>query len=128
MSISPKTTEITGVDDPSWLGSAHGLDSTETITLDASLFDEETHYPDGYLPSGLNLAKVTATSLYGPYDADATDGREVFEGHLVAPRPVDGQARIVAAELTHGKVRAANLPIPLDAAGQADAAGRIRYI
>lgn len=130
VSIAPRTSDPGWVtDDPSWLGSAHGTDSTETGTVDTALFTAATHYPDGYLPSGLPLAKVTATGLYGPYDNTAADGREVFVGHLVGPREVvSATQRIAVGILTHGTVREANLPITIDSAGKADAAGRIRYI
>lgn len=130
VSIAPQSSDPGWVtDDPSWLGSAHGTDATETVTLDVSLFDAETHYPDGYLPSGLNLAKVTTTGLFGPYDNAATDGRGTFEGHLVAPRHVaSATQRIAAGMLTHGRVVEANLPVPIDASGKTDAAGRIRYV
>lgn len=129
VSIAPRVSDPGWVtDDPSWLGSAHGTDSTQTVTLDASLFTAETHYPDGYLPSGLNLAKVTATGLYGPYDNTEDDGREVFKGHLVGPREVPtATAKIAAAILVHGTVREENLPIAIDSAGKADATG-IQYI
>lgn len=127
--IAPQSADGPVTDDPSWLGSAHGTDSTETVTLDASKFTKNTHYPDGFIPSGTNLGKVTATGLYGPYDDAANDGRQTFVGHLIAPRVVPASdARIGAGMLTHGKVVAANLPVALDANGKADAAGRIRYI
>lgn len=128
--IQPRTTEYQVPDDPSWLGSAHGLDATGTITLDAAAFTAETHYPDGYIPGGTPLAEITATHLYGPYTtADTTTGLGVLAGHLVASKAVKAaDAKIVAAILTHGKVRAANLFLPVDAAGKADVAGRIQYV
>lgn len=128
VSIAPQPGTSFITDDPSWLGSAHGTDATETVTLDVAKFTAGTHYPNGYLPSGLNLGKVTATGLYGPYDNAASDGREVFVGHLAGPRKVDSASqKIAAAMLTHGKVREANLPVAIDANGKADAAGRIQY-
>lgn len=53
-----------------------------SITLNMATFVAADHYPQGYLPSGLLLGKITATGLYGPYDATATDGREVAAGFL----------------------------------------------
>lgn len=38
------------------------------------------HYPNGFIPSGCVLGQVTATGLYGPYDATASDGRQVAKG------------------------------------------------
>ena len=128
--IQPRTTEYQVPDDPSWLGSAHGLDATDTITLDAAAFDPETAYPDGYIPGGTPLAEITATGLYGPYTtANTTTGLGVLAGHLVTSKAVKAaDAKIVAAILTHGKVREANLFLPVDAAGKADVAGRIQYV
>lgn len=130
VSIAPRVSDPGWVtDDPSWLGSAHGTDSTETVTLDASLFTAETHYPDGFIPSGTPLAKVTATGLYGPYDGAEDDGRETLVGFLIGPREVPtASAKIAAGLLVHGKVVEANLPIAVDANGKADVAARIRFI
>jgi hypothetical protein len=57
------------VEKRSWLLSQHGTDpgTTPSITLDVSAFTAGVHYPNGYIPSGTNLAKITATGLYGPY-------------------------------------------------------------
>jgi hypothetical protein len=38
------------------------------------------HYPNGFIPSGTVIGKVTATSLYGPYDDSASDGRQTAYG------------------------------------------------
>jgi hypothetical protein len=66
MQLNP-TRETLGSGDQSWLGSAHGTNEGKPVTLDISAFTEGTHYPDGYLPSGLPLAELTGTGLYGPY-------------------------------------------------------------
>jgi hypothetical protein len=228
-SIRPHTTNFQ-VDDHSWLGSAHGLDSAETITLDVSTFTAGTHYPNGFILSGMPLSKDPATGLYGPYGgttdevqtvteggsgltsftltfsgqttgsiaaaataatvqaalealsniavgdvvvtggaggpytvtfagtladtnvaqmtatptggtgtvtvatltaggADADANHVALEGHLYGGvEVVTGDTVVGGALLTHGKVRAANLPFPVDANGKADVAGRIRYI
>lgn len=63
----------------SWLLSSHGAEDPGTnpsITLDISKFTAGTHYPNGYIPSGTVVSKVTATGLYGPYDSTASDGRQ----------------------------------------------------
>lgn len=61
-------TETFAVDDQSWLGSRHGIGEAVSVTLDTSAFTESIHYPDGYFKSGIGLAKITATGLYGPYN------------------------------------------------------------
>ena len=57
------------VDKRAWLLSPHGTDpgTTPSITLDVSAFTPSIHYPNGYIPSGTPLGKITATELYGPY-------------------------------------------------------------
>lgn len=52
-----------------WLLSQHGTDpgTTPSITLDVSAFTAGVHYPNGYIPSGTPVAKITASGLYGPY-------------------------------------------------------------
>lgn len=129
VSIAPQSGGGPITDDPSWLGSAHGTDSTETVTLDVSKFTKNTHYPNGFIPSGTKLGKVTTTGLYGPYDNAANDGRETLVGFLVAPREVVSDTQKIAAGLlVHGKVVEANLPFTVDANGKTDVAGRIRFI
>lgn len=129
--ILAQTTESFGSDDQSWLGSAHGTDSTETISLDTSTFTPATHYPDGYFKSGIPLGEITATpGKYGPYDNAATDGRQTLVGFLFAAVKAPSVNTIdpSAAMLTHGKVRASRLPVAVDAAGKADVAGSIRFV
>lgn len=118
----------------SWLGSKHGVDATDTITLNTAMFTA-TFGAQGYVPSGVALGMITAVGAtqgtYGPYDNAATDGRQNMAGHLLTTRGLrGGAARIGAAILNHGKVRLSKLPTGhgVDAAGQADVAGRIIYI
>jgi hypothetical protein len=123
-------TETFGVDDQSWLGSEHGTQATESVTLDTSTFTQATHYPNGYFRSGIPLGKITAGGKYGPYDNAATDGRETLVGFLFAAvkAPSVNTIDVAGAMLVHGKVRSSRLPVAVDAAGQADVAGRIRFI
>ena len=118
-------------EDRSWLGSAHGTDATQTITLDLALFTKETHYPNGFIPSGVTLAKVTATGKYGPYSNAADDGRTVMDGHLFNSThvPADTSIAVGAPILRHGEVVESNLPSGhgLDANGKTDVGTRIIY-
>lgn len=50
------------------------------VTLDISKFTPATHYPNGYIPSGTVIGKVSATGLFGPYDPAASDGRQTAYG------------------------------------------------
>ncbi|MFD9212086.1 head decoration protein [Streptomyces sp. NPDC059544] len=124
------TTQTFGVDDQSWLGSEHGTQATEPVTLDTSTFTPATHYPNGYFRSGIPLGKITAGGKYGPYQGDATDGRETLVGFLYAAvkAPAANTVDVAGAMLVHGKVRSSRLPVAVDAAGQADVAGSIRFI
>lgn len=129
MDLSLKT-EAFGSDDQSWLGSAHGTDATESVTLDTSTFTPATHYPGGFFKSGIPLGKITATGKYGPYSDAAADGRQTLVGFLFAAikAPTDNTIDPSGAMLTHGKVRESRLPVAVDAAGKADVAGSIRFV
>jgi hypothetical protein len=237
MHIAPTTRTFVG-GDPSWLGSAHGTDSTETITVDTTQgFVRETHFPNGFIPQGTPIGKNTSTKTYGFYNgltnevqtvtfaattggtftltwagettsavawgtsgpsaatvqaalvalhsitadditvtgsaggpytatfrgqyagtnvaqmtsdassltsgttatithntttaggAAASTGIDVLAGHLYTDLHVaDGVTAYGAALLTHGKVREARLPFPVDSNGKADVARSIRYI
>jgi hypothetical protein len=128
--LTPRTTSYEH-DRRDWLGSEHGTDATETITINLALFTAATHFPSGFLKSGEPLGKVTATGLYGPYDNGASDGREVCVGLLFSAQPVPAgvtTGNFGEAMLTHGRVINARLPRTVDAAGITDLAGRIRVV
>lgn len=61
-------TETFAVDDQSWLASRHGVGEAVSVTLDTSAFTPSIHYPDGFFKSGIGLAKIAGTGLYGPYN------------------------------------------------------------
>lgn len=115
------------VDNRQWLVGTHGVDVTPGLTLDISKFTKSTHYPNGFIPSGTALGKVTTSGLYGPYDNTASDGREVCAGLLFSfCRAVDQQgntnSKVGGARFVHGVVNAAKLPANsgIDTAGKAD--------
>jgi hypothetical protein len=67
-------TEATFVnEDHSWLASRLGFDTARPITLDLSTFVAGTHYPNGFIPSGMALGQKNADSLYGPYGASPSE-------------------------------------------------------
>ncbi|WP_328721739.1 head decoration protein [Streptomyces sp. NBC_00247] len=125
-----QTVRTFGMDDQSWLGSEHGTQATESITLDVSTFTPATHYPAGYFKSGIPLGQITATKKFGPYSAGASDGRETLVGFLYAAvgAPAVNTTDVSGAMFTHGKVRESRLPVAVDAAGKADVAGSIRFV
>ncbi len=130
MDISLQPTEVWTAENRSWVGSAHGTDVTQTITLKNSLFTAGTHYPDGYVPSGIVLGRVTASGLYGPYDDAASDGRQVAVGFLYSSVKMRASGPDVGAAIHwHGIVIAAKLPFQsgtgsLDANGRTDLAAK----
>jgi hypothetical protein len=69
--------DVYAIEDRSWLGSSFGTNATRTITLDLSLFDPATDYPNGYLPSGMVLGQVASTTLWGPYSGTTDEKQSV---------------------------------------------------
>lgn len=124
--------EVEGRSDNSWLGSAHGTDATQTISVDTGTFTAATHYPDGYLVSGLPLAVTgtdaeTGTDIYGLWTVNATTPVDLA-GFLYTDTPVPVAGAVVgAAILEHGRVKADKLPVSVDDAGMASASGRIIF-
>lgn len=129
--ISPRSTSGPISDDPSWIGGGHGLDTNMTVTIDTALFTAQTHFPNGFIPSGTPIAEVTATGLYGPYTpGDDPAGLGTLYGFLYSPATVEytGQ-KLSVGVLVHGPVVEANLPTSaLDDNGKADVANRIWFI
>lgn len=70
--LSVRSETFLPAEDQTWLGSAHGTQEGDTITLDAALFPVGT-WADGIVKSGTVLGRVTATGLYGPYGQNASE-------------------------------------------------------
>lgn len=108
------TSESFAGEDRSWLKSRKGIGTARPITLDFSLFVSGTHYPNGYLPSGLVLARLTATGRYGYYSDAGTAGAgtDVAHGFLLTSVtvPTSGTGRSAAAMLFEGIVDTTELP------------------
>ena len=116
------------VEDRSWMLSQWGQGPGEnpSVVLDVSAFTANTHYPNGYIPSGTPLGKITAAStddkiVVGPYDGAAADGRETCYGllHSSVKVPASG-ADPGGAVVRAGFIRESRLPVAIDAAGKAD--------
>lgn len=97
------TVSSSGGTDLTWLRSDHGLSNGVNRTLDISKFTSGTHYDAStkVLKSGIGLAKVTATGLYGPYDTTAADGRQLkLDSFLLFEQPLlqaDGSTSVKTA-------------------------------
>ena len=108
-------TETFGGGDLSWLGSTHGIANARTEILDISTFTAGTHYPNGYIPSGLPVAKVGGVLV--PYDATegTTTGAGVLAGFVLTDQPVVGTSGFGVPLIDHGRVKTAKLPIAFTA-------------
>jgi hypothetical protein len=135
MRLGLVTETFSPAEDQSWLGSAHAVETAESVTLDADKF--LTAFPTGIVPSGVVIAKITATSLYAPYTDAATHGAgtDAAAGHLLTTTDLHGTTAGTAVDtpvpyIWHGQVIEAKLPTNhgLTAAGKADMAGRIHYV
>lgn len=126
------------VENLSWKASGFGDEYHPGITLDISKFTAGTHFPNGYIPSGCVLGKITASGMYGPYNDALSDGTNTAAGHLIATVRVTqangaNAAKVSSGLLIRGDVIEANLPFQgatigaIDAAGKTDLAGKIRY-
>jgi hypothetical protein len=131
---------------PQWLRSAKGFNTAYPMTLDVSTWSS-AFYPQGRLPSGLYVGKITSggsTGKYGKYDDAASDGRQTCVGFLLTPvnvaytggRPYGTAAPsvpVAGALLWEGEVILAALQtinnnVALDANGQADLAAKFRFV
>jgi len=66
------------VENRNWyLGTADEPGFTKSVNLDVSGFTAATHYPNGFLKSGIVLGMITATGKYVPYVDAAVDGSGV---------------------------------------------------
>lgn len=59
-------------EDRSWLASQHGTEAIRSVTLDVSAFTEATHFPNGFIPSGMGVAELNS-GLFGPYAGRANE-------------------------------------------------------
>lgn len=76
MTIAPFTSHTyLPSEDQRWIapGGIDALRDADSITLDRSAFDLVTAFPNGVIPSGVVLGKITATGLYGPYGASPSE-------------------------------------------------------
>lgn len=111
-------------------------DYKPNVTLDISKFTAGTHYPNGYIPSGTVIGKVTATGLFGPYSNAASDGTEVAYGMTYGDvRAIRsngstatkvGTGAVVSGTVAQGKLPFQSGTGSIDTAGKADLA-QVRF-
>lgn len=100
-----KTTQY-GSGDFTWLLNTDGLDEAITAVAPIAGFTAGTHYPNGYLPSGLPV-RVDARGNVRPW-ADAAGARL---GFLKGDHKVTGDAKINISFVARGNIKTAKLPI-----------------
>lgn len=111
------TTEKFGPGDTSWLGNGHALRDSLTGTVVVSDFTKDTHYKDGYLPSGLPVNRANLAALK-PY----TGGAGEVLGFITFDQSVHpGATTLAVPVMAHGTIRTKRLPVTLPSAALADA-------
>lgn len=104
-------------DNQEWLGSAHGTTEADSCTLDPT--PTLVAFPDGQVPSGVEISE-RADGRFGPFAAaDATAGRRA--GFLLHAVQVRAGVNAVGALLWHGQVIAAKVPLGVGAVAPAAA-------
>lgn len=93
--------------DQRWIGSRHALDSARTATVDPALFTKATHYPAGYLPSGLPVNAADPKNV-GPWTGGAGEVLRFLKDNHEVEADVD---EIHVALLWHGLIKTAYLPV-----------------
>jgi hypothetical protein len=117
------------VGDRRWLLAEPDVKFNET--LDISKFTAGTHFPNGFIPSGTVVGRVTATQLLGPYLDAASDGTQTAVGISYGDARVTRQDGTNATKVSisvvtfDAAVSVSKLPFQsgagaIDANGQAD--------
>ena len=103
-------TETFGGGDQSWLGGTHGIVDARFEIIDISTFSAGTHYPNGYIPSGLPVAKVGGVLV--PYDVleATTTNAGILAGHILTDQAVVGTADFAVPLYDQGRVITAKVP------------------
>lgn len=129
------TTTTTVTDDRTWLASLDGVHEAQTVTVDTSKLTAGTHYTPGtqnqprhIIKSGIPLGKITASGLYAPHNAEASDGTQILAGFLVAETAfTPGSVKTAGALLWRGEVHAAKLPVAFSPPAAANTTAFIHY-
>jgi hypothetical protein len=137
LSLAPRFTTAQPPEDQSWLGSAHGTQEADSVTLLTSAFT--TLFPTGIIPSGILLGKVTASGFFVPALTASSDGSQVALGHLFTTvdltaggsQLLTAQAQVPAALMWHGEIILAKIPAVagvVDLTVAANQPRNIRYV
>lgn len=105
-------TESYGGGDDSWMGSRHGIDTAQTVTLDASAFT----VTENVVKSGYPIAIEAGLAV--PFDPTPTTGNTLY-GFVIGDHDITN-GDTPAPALERGRVKVAKLPVtftPPDEAG-----------
>ena len=100
-----KTTSY-GTGDYSWMRNTDGLDEAMTGVVDISDFTAGTHFPNGYLPSGLAV-RVDDLDDIRPW----VDVSGAVLGFLKGDYKTDGVEDVNVSFITRGNIKLAKLPV-----------------
>ena len=100
-----KTTTY-GTGDFSWMRNTDGLDEAITGVIDISTFTAGTHFPNGFLPSGLPV-RVDDLDVIRPW-ADVAGAKL---GFLKGDFKTDGVEDVNVAVVTRGNIKTGKLPV-----------------
>lgn len=105
-------------------------DYKPNVTLSIAAFTSGTHYPNGFIPSGTVIGKITASGLFGPYNDAASDGTQTAYGITYGDVRAVRQNGTAATKVGTGAVvydaavSAGKLPFQ-SGTGSIDAAGKV---
>lgn len=101
------------VEDRSWLAGTHGTTPGDnpSCSVDFTTFSAED-YPNGYIPSGTIVGRITVSGKVGKYDTGASDGRQTAVGLLFnsVKVPTPTSTPVGNALFVHGFVKPSRLP------------------
>jgi len=97
--------------DQRWIGSRHALESAITGTIRVADFTKATHYPNGYLPSGLPVNGADKSAVKPFTGAAGEVLRFLKDNHqVVVNAQGDAPADIQVALLWHGLIKTDFVP------------------
>lgn len=105
--VRPAATSRSG--DQRWIGSRHALDTAQTATIKVSDFTKATHYPNGYIPSGLPV-NVADPANVKPYTGTGVLGFVKDNHQVILNEAGDAPTDIQVAYIWHGRIVTDFLP------------------
>jgi hypothetical protein len=98
-----------GAEDQSWLGSAHGTQSGDPLTLDAAACIAIAEFATGTVPSGIPL-KRAGSGRYAPAITAEVPDAHLFTTVDLTAGGTQTAAHTPATGLWHGEIIAAKVP------------------